>query len=739
MLSIIFQNFKLIFWIISSFFCLFVIFKYKKNYSEVFNSWNLFILALLYTLYWIPQGFDITDEGFTLSKSWFMLHGMWEENINATWGSTLINGIWLKLLGTPSIFWARVGYSLLIASVASINFIILIEFFKKRESFFITLLIVIIGTILVPQTINYQNLPTIVILLSFLYMTKAIKKKKENYFIISGFFISISILVRFTNIIIIVIPIIYSLLRYFYITNDIKEFKKIILKSYLGVVIGILLGIIILVFTKSLNIYYTNIIELLINSNQFNTTHTYSSLIQINLNDLWLILSKSFFIGILLFVIPIIVNKDKKSFFKIITVITISWFMFFSMEFYGDSQNWKYLILSFSITGLIIFISLSKSIYEKYEVIFFGLVFFFLSHIGSDSGFRLLFFSQALVLPMSVFILLLKDTTFKLNNKPYTFRIPVYSFLIFLILVIITKKADDVYRERPRNELNTYFKSEALKGIKSNDRRVNTVDSLINFVENNFDKKKSMLVVGQMPMIYFMLDRKYIVKNLWRSNYDNSDKEPDYIIFSKKNIRDVSWPINSYPLSSIDSTIYKYYKNFCIENQYIKLYENEMFEIYSTLESIYNIDEGNLIIDDLFQCFNNGIACDWNRHRDNSVFSKDSINFYSLPTSQKIIFHNKDSETGITRDILNVDEMYYIEAWVYSNKKTEIVIQAGGGLSSKKIVIEKGKWIKIKAFLNASGTTLYFYSTLEEKDCINIDNVKLIKLGSLPNNINIID
>ena len=174
MIDFLFEYFSKVILVLGILIIVFLYFIYRKDFSKIYNSKVLFVSIFLFFTYWIPQGFDITDEGYILSKSWFLLHGLWTENLDMTWGSSLINGLWLSVVGSPSIIWVRIGFSILFALIAVVSFNIIKHYFTKKESF----ISILIFTILIPfghtQSINYQNLPIFFVLLSFLFLLKHI-------------------------------------------------------------------------------------------------------------------------------------------------------------------------------------------------------------------------------------------------------------------------------------------------------------------------------------------------------------------------------------------------------------------------------------------------------------------------------------------------------------------------------------------------------------------------------------
>ena len=218
----------------------------KNNNWKNYLGFLLFGLVFVYSLFWIKQGLDLTDEGFTISKSYFMFNGLLKENIDYIGGTSFLSGLWLKLVGSPFIIWERIGYCLIISMIALTSYKILSNYFDKiltALSIFATAIFVRMNI----QTINYNVLPGLIILLSIFFVYKALEekesveiKKKYFYLILSGFLLGFSIFTRFT-----LITYLFLNFLFFFIYYYLKKDKKII-KDYLANLSGIFLSIVII-------------------------------------------------------------------------------------------------------------------------------------------------------------------------------------------------------------------------------------------------------------------------------------------------------------------------------------------------------------------------------------------------------------------------------------------------------------------------------------------------------------
>ncbi len=560
---------------------------YKKNISAAYNSKVLFTLVFLFFLFWIPQGFDITDEGYVLSKSWFMFHGLWHENMDMIWGSSFINGLWLNIIGYPNVFWARIGFALLFALITVVVFNILQHYFEKKESFFVVLILAILIPFGSPQTVNYQNLPILFLLLAFNSFLKGERHYKKLYYVLFGFLIFIAVMMRFPLIVFFVFPLIYFVIDYFLNKRNLKLIFRKITFSYSGIFIGFLIISVFFYFTKSGHDYIDSVLGRFKNTNVADPTHSLTYLLNVYLNDLRLILTRSFLSVFFIILMSFLFGKTERKILKFILVLLFGFLLFYYAVKVNVYYNWVYTILGFELSILLLFIVLDFDRFKKdFSLIYTATFLFFSSFVGSNAGFRTHMWSGAGILFGVVFFLLLSEVKTLKIKYTLNFKYVIYVFAVFLFFLSVKIKPVYIYRDRPRKILTELFKSEELRGIKSDFRRVKVVDSLLEFADKNISSDR-ILVSGTMPMLYYLTNKKYVFKELWQQpvnefkTYINKKNAPETFIFAKMNARNPYWPERNSKVQKKDSINYLFYQNFVKNNAYSKIFENSMFEIYS--------------------------------------------------------------------------------------------------------------------------------------------------------------
>ncbi len=587
MLNLLLENFKyvILFFGILTGIILYLI--YRKNISAVYNSKVLFSLIFLFFLYRIPQGFDLTDEGFVLTKSRFMFHGAFHLNIDMIWGSSFVNGLWLSILNVPSLIWERVGFTILVALNSLVVFKILKLFFTKKESFLVVLFLTLFIPFGVGQTINYQNLPVLFILISFWFFLSGIKTENRFKLIFSGFVIVTSAMLRFPLIVYLSFPVFYAFSEYLILKKRLSEVFKNLFFTGIGIFGGLFFFFLVLHFTNSFEEYINAVIGRFKNAETVDSTHTLSHLINVYLYDLRLIFQRivAAFVSILIFAGINVLLKRKA--LKILSSFILGFLLFVFALKVPVYFNWIYTVLGFELAAFIIFLFSTYDNFKKYfPISFFALFLFFTAFVGSDIGFRMHLWSGAEIFFGSVFLLLLHSVVIKFKIVKLDFRTIIFSFIVFLILLYIKIEPSYIYRDQPRRHLTENFEFAALKGIKSTKRRVETTDSLLFFVSSEIKNNETVFVAGTMPMLYFLMQKKPVLKDLWKQDsrdfekYIKNNLLPNYFIFPLKNPRNYYWPERTSRIPERDSINLVYYKNFVYENNYETIFKNSMFEIY---------------------------------------------------------------------------------------------------------------------------------------------------------------
>lgn len=694
--------------------------KKQQKLFEKLSAYLLFTSLFFYFLIWIPQGLDITDEGYSFTKGWFSLHGGWKDNVDIIWMSSLINGLWLSIVGEPSVIWGRIGYAITISLTSVITFSILKLYFKTVKTFIVVFLVTILYAIKSFMSISYYILPVLLVLLSIYLLIKFISSRNNLLLFGAGFIIGILGFVKCTFFL---TPVLYLFYLKIFLHAEKKELKPIVLFSLAGLSSGYLFGILILIFTGSLKIFINELaIAFGLISNPFPSYGLKHSI-----SNLLIYYSENFYqlfyfcmAGInILFVFLLSISYLKTGWWRILVSILFIYFIY-SFAKKGDSQQWEYVVMTFGFTYLFLKMFDTKSNEQLSLIILFSLIIFVLSFLGSGGGLVTGFQSGGMLLLLSVSVLIGDDISLDPSSliKLHSFKYLKYIFLGFLVLVLIWKKPDDAYRERPRNELRVAFHSTPLLGLFSHQQRVNSLDSLIIAYEKikraNSTSYLNTLAINSNPMFYYLVNNKPYLCEPWGFSILSFDKtlqtkpKPDIFVFSMQNPRNVSWPMNnSKPCEGLDSLDFNYFMNYVLKNNYMSAYKNKMFQIYAKPDLLFRTDTGNILL--LNNKTNQNQTPDqWEKLRPNCTLNFDYDN--SSTIAFEITNFLEGGTGGIFKSVLIPDSTYFVTARIKSDFPAKIILQAGGGISQISYQLTVNTWVEAKGFLKASGNAFIIYA-----------------------------
>ncbi|GEM_PF-2629923 len=568
-----------------------VIFTFIQRRKTIRPGIVLFTAVFFYLAFWIPQGFDVTDEGFVVTKSWFMFEGKWKDAVNMFWFSTFLNGIWLRIAGRPFLLWERVGYALLHACMALISFKILSFYRKGWRNIFLVFSAVLVSTSSSAQTVNYKNVPVLLMLLSILFLHISIKNKRRIlYTVISGAFLGVSIHARIPYLWIAALPpVFYSLYAR---RKEEYPARKMVLLYYGGVLAGLVAGLGVLASAGSLGPFMVGIYDKLfrgffVASGDTTIGHSGGKILLKYLEN-----AKELFVytmvGVGLTVAGITVGgKLKRSvsytLFMLLCFLGVMYFLFFGVPLYNFV-----LPLIFSIFIVLLLFCRERRSY--FPAVFWSLVLMIASFLGSGNGVKEILNTGGIYLALPLFLLI----PLKLKNVQIRRHARYFVIIVTAVICIfgVYHKYSSVYRERERPKLTAQFQSPGLFGIWSSPERVEVVDGILEEMNRELEARDvPILVVNSAPMLYYLADRPYYLNNPWillkekqeikRQMLLRMEEEgpPAYIVLAKRNPRKPDWPLNESVYSKGSKYGYRYLTQFA-GDYYTALYENDFFIFY---------------------------------------------------------------------------------------------------------------------------------------------------------------
>lgn len=581
-----------------------------KNKFYYYDDFILFGLIFLYSCFWINKGVDLTDEGFIITKAWFIFDGLMKENADFMWLTTLLGGLWLRIAGFASILWERIGYSLIISLFGLVSYKIL----KKEFPGIFTFFAVVTSSVIIRlniQTVNYNNLPTLFIIFGtyFLYKSEHSTKKAPFFIVTSGLLFGISFFCRFTNLVFLFLPILFFSVKIVFDKNFLNNIGKILF-FYLGTLAAIIFAFFILFTTKSLNSYLKNIYYMFfqvlitgkaITGNELSVeTHSLKFLlIKIYLNHTITSLRFLLYPFLLTFIIHLIVGrikniKLKKMFLFFFSLIIGIIFYYFIFK-YNKKQS-SIFTISLIVINFLLLLLTDINFKKNFFIIFWGIFIAFFSFLGSDLGFKTMFSSGGIIILLPASFLLIYNSNVKLINTNFNFKYYSIFVLVSLLIAFIVIQNRFIYRDEARKNLKVFSEIKELACIYTNETKRKALDEIYHYFKNkNLPKETRLLIINSQPLLYTLLNHKYYFITPWApwiflndldlieikfNEYKEQNLLPEYIIFPFKNSREVGWPLSNTLCKKSDEKAYKFFKDICESNLYELEFSNIGYLVY---------------------------------------------------------------------------------------------------------------------------------------------------------------
>lgn len=534
-------------------------------------SWAIFFsflsVASLFLFYSIT-GLDLTDQGYLLGND----EGYKEPLFLTIWGSiALINGL-QAVFGDWAYF-----YSKLLAnySVFPILFYY-ISTFKTRNhsSTYISILILsCLWSMRAPlsEWLYYSTISGFVISLVLLLLDDSLKKENFLKLYIATILIFISALIKITNLVFLVLPLIYL---YFYTRKKRNLLNHNLIKALIAILVTLGVSAILIYATEASNYVSKGIILF----KQFlgNTkVHSKSTLLNKNWTEL-----RDYFHSTIVFLIYTVAllatGFIRSSKMRILFEIAVS-FLFIVIQ--HQSKLYYYNGLFPFYVAVLIYIILSRD--EEFQFLASITLFFLIfNSIGSGNGLRASFIAE----PLTCFLIL--SYLFKhFENRIQLLIIAVCS----LCIISIVNKIKMPYRDLDRTTLFTFSSLKKIKGVTSHKEKINTIENLYADLNKTIPNAKTALIYPSAPLLHYIFSLKSYTPNPWINLYfpdqlenffESNRKLPDVVVKLFQNPRMKDWPLN---LRSLDKDLNREsiqtIDRFVKENNFLSKVKTSRYEI----------------------------------------------------------------------------------------------------------------------------------------------------------------
>lgn len=577
----------------------------KKNSTKIFVLSQFVLYATM-----IFYGMDVTDTGFHLSKQWCMFHGLWNENLDAIAGTNFFGGLWLSIPGHASMIWARVGFVLVQTGVGYFSYKILCLYFKESSVFPVAFILSISLSVWQTYfTINYDNL-SLLFLITSVYLILLTEKEGRipsvYLLVLSGLFTVTAVFCKISM----VLSLILVPLLIFFISKKVNIKIKYLKYYFSGAVIATLSVIMLLFFSKGMTVYLENIFGIAqdlqvsgFENSPGSHDHSFSTLLNLYQSSFFISFVYSINFVLILIVSAYFLTRSKsiKPVFYLLWIIVL-FFVYNTViikhNFYTTNldlyqQSVKIMSLSIAVIAIWLLRSRPSNIVKYSSGIYAVTAIFILSFTGSDLGIMTAFRTGAGVPLIGMSALILTENAAAVKKTGIDLKYLLY-IILMMFLIFYFKTDYHSHRDLNIDELDSKFKSTQLSFIKSTKKRVDVTDSLIAFMSKIPDLgRQKVFFAKHSPMYYYLTMTKYPLKTPWDTlnrlediKTDFTDDPPDIFILPKGSHRDSRWPV--YEQRALEESAekkaenyYDFYDSFIKENNYVEVYKNSFYTVYS--------------------------------------------------------------------------------------------------------------------------------------------------------------
>jgi hypothetical protein len=583
-----------------------------QRYSKYLNIYLMFAVVFLYHTLFVFQGLDMTDFGYHMTHQVFSF--TYSPEIERTspliFLTDFIGGMWLSLIGHPSVLWARFGGVFLVALNASIVYSILGDYFEKKNVFFVVLVSSIFITMGSHIYIHYFSFPAFLVNIELWIFNKIVlikewTKKSERYSFVLGFMIVPIILSRVTLLLIFIVPIFFAI--YFYLGGDnCSHIKKVIAPASQGIFISIIFFGLFYWYIGILENYLLETFKIIFSSAKGDTTKIDSSHIMSNLFKLYIVEYVYIIIGSLIFVFGIyILSIIKEKVGPKINILIISatlgsiilisgWILILGWPTSFFALRAQKVSIGIVIILSVLFFVLNEEKKKSINLLLISsLTVMIVNPIGSGAGVFKSIDGMWLILPL-VLLCTYKIKTDVKNERILSMLSLTTIILISVLLLSVSLQITNLYRDdQNRLNLNTEFSDITLRGIYSTPNKVDIVDEFLAQVRTYSDKGDNVLMVNSIPLYYYLTETKPALGEPWleirpvgkiekrQQELEQKGDLPKLFIYSKLDTNNRKWPNTKNVCIESHTEKLEYLKNRYIKDlNYSLLWENEAFAIY---------------------------------------------------------------------------------------------------------------------------------------------------------------
>ncbi len=496
------------------------------RFSGLQDSLLILLIVTGILLAFSLQGLDLTDLGWHLTNQ--MCTVKYSPNFDSfDWTFLLSNyagGIWLSLIGGPSVLWARIGGALLVGVNSVIVYSILSRHFGRME----VLLTVPVTALFIAACssqilIHYFSFPAFLLCVEFWLLDRAMDERSGTNKLLIGMGMGgllIPIILSYLPMgLLLVFPLIA--ITYIRLTDAYLELRRVFVGALLGLSISLVLTLVVFLSAGILEGFWDAGISL-ISGGRAVADHEAADLIRLYAADLRRVILRTFLLGSFL----LVVYRARKHGGKALQVAVgialagfiggVLWAWTEGLIAIDPGKELSRVAMGwiFVATWIVLFRGDGRK--PRLDILVLaGVLAMIVTPVGSNGGLVKAVYGMWLILPLS--LLRVKDLPPPSCPGPLRWLQKNFKPIVIVLLALsLLTLWFTVYRDHwNRLDLTTGFSEPSLAGIYSTPERVEAVEGVLSFLDKETQKGDRTLFVNVVPLIYYLTETRPALNNSW--------------------------------------------------------------------------------------------------------------------------------------------------------------------------------------------------------------------------------
>ena len=543
------------------------------------------------------QGVDLTDLGFHATNQIMTLEGD-APRVNCFWLlSDLVGGIWLSLIGGPSLFWLRAGGGLLFGLCAGVTHRTLRHWTDRRSAFFFTLGTGIVVAVTFETQIHYYTWPSFLTASALWAFSNILcresSKSKTLWAFLLGILVTLLPLSQITKAAFVAIPC--GMYLYYYLKGTRHRVNgRDIVALLAGAAVSLCCCVLLFYFTGTLALYIDGILQLAGVANTESLKPPGYSLRTLLRNFVLSAFAASAWCFLLLAIVPVFgwIHCRLGRWTSSATAIAIATSILVGGP---PAKQWHGLfstVLPLFLSAQAAFVLGRQRATNSKDYLIIGAVLaMLLFPTGSNTGIYKAAMAMWIALPLV--LLALRDGESGSGYRRYSAMGSVPVFLV-LVMMAVPIKLGHIYRDiGDRRQLTVMPSHPTLWGIFTTKDRALSLDDVLFEIDRRTHSGESVQIIVTAPTLYYLTETRPTISVLWLGGWDapklkelyqRQNGLPKLVVGTLQSPRAVDWPLSKDDQKWEDKTD---------QEALFELYRNDGFEVVWSNEMFFIASQGD--------------------------------------------------------------------------------------------------------------------------------------------------